>query len=236
MAKPNRDMIRRMLLPVLAKEHGEDGDEKGDGLTWVVASTDAEDSYRDVVDQESWQLARFTANPVIMYAHDYHGQPVVGRAEKFEVRDGVKLASGRTSKALVMGIKWDTSEVNQLGQLVASQFKGGFLKAVSVGFRSGDYTLRSELPEDHGYHGERGYLLRNNELLEVSAVPIPANPEAVVMAAKGAGRPDPIAVAKAVRDFLQSEEGQVLIGTIAGKGLSPSPGAEAGKLSDWFDG
>lgn len=134
----------------------------GDGLTMVLASEPVEDRMGDIV-APPWQLGNFRRNPVILFGHA-SWEPPVGRGEK------IKLSEGK----LTVGIKWDDHESNPMGRLMAHQYRAGFMNAVSVGFRSRKITHRSKLDEDHEHRGDRGYLLQRNELLELSAVPIPA--------------------------------------------------------------
>lgn len=148
--------------------------EGGAMRTRVVASTATPDRYDDIVDQATWKLDRFKANPVVPWGHDY-SIPPVGKAVSCQPEDG----------HLVAEIEWDTSEENALGRLVAAQFAGGFLNTVSVGFRPGRSIPRSQMPKDSLLYKEAGYgkVFYDCELLEISAVVIPANPEA--LAAKG---------------------------------------------------
>jgi len=143
-----------------------------DGTTLVTASTPEPDRMGDVVAAD-WNVGRYEGNPIIAWAHDYT-LPPVGRAV------GLTL-EGDT---LVARIKWDDNEANPLGQTVAHQFREGFLSAVSVGFAPGKSTARAELPEDHPAAGRAGFYFEQNELLEISAVPIPANAEALAIRAK----------------------------------------------------
>lgn len=147
---------------------------KGRPRTRFVASTDNPDRYDDIVDQASWQLERFRRNPVAPWGHDY-SVPPVGRVVEVGVQDGQLLAT----------IEWDTAESNPLGRLVASQYAEGFLSAVSVGFRPGRSIPRKQLPKDEPRYKEAGYgmVYYDCELLEISAVVIPANADA--LAAKG---------------------------------------------------
>lgn len=155
------DLVYRMVPVFEAKA-------EADGTTVVIASTDTVDSYEDVVDQGSWRLKRHKSNPVVLWAHNSH-QPPVGRAA-MSVEEGKLMAR----------ITWDEGDDNPTGRLVGRQFRDGFLNAVSVGFMPHKRTLRRELPKDHPSYGERGYLLQENELYELSAVSIPANPDATV--------------------------------------------------------
>jgi len=152
-----------------------------DGTTKVIASTPSVDRYGDVVAPD-WKLDRFAANPVVVWSHDY-SQPPVGKVTDLSM-DG---------DALIASIKWDDSEPGSMGATVSRQFREGYLSAVSVGFAPSSSTPRKELPEDHPAAGKSGQYLTGNELLEISAVSIPANPEAVAIRAKMWGlEPDPV--------------------------------------------
>ena len=145
----------------------EDDEEKS--LTVVVASAPTPDRYNDIV-EPTWNLKRFMSNPVVPFAHDYT-KPPVGRVRNLEVVNGLLVAS----------IEWDDSPSNPLGQTVASQFRRGFMNAVSVGFAPGEVVPRATLPEDSPYRAESGNLYREPELLEISAVPIPAHQDALAI-------------------------------------------------------
>ena len=138
--------------------------------TTVIASTATPDRYDDIVDQATWRLDNYRANPVIPWGHDY-SLPPVGRAES------VSLVAGNLQAEIV----WDDAETNPLGRTVAAQFAGGFLSAVSVGFRPGRQIQRSQLAKDDARYKEAGYgaVFFDCDLLEISAVCVPANPDAL---------------------------------------------------------
>lgn len=160
------------------------GVEKADGenRTRVIASTASVDRAGDIVEQD-WQLANFRRNPVILWMHDRMAAPV-GRAAE------VKTTERGKGGQLEMVIEWDAGEHNPQGTLVGAQYARGFLHAVSVGFRPGKRIRRADLPKDDPRHqalkdGEpawmSGLVLSRNELIENSAVTIPANPEALAV-------------------------------------------------------
>tara|TARA_R110000824_G_scaffold249220_1_gene438142 strand:- start:1500 stop:2384 length:885 start_codon:yes stop_codon:yes gene_type:complete len=152
------------------------------GTTKVVASSPTPDRYGDVVAAD-WNLESFERNPIVAWAHDY-SLPPVGRVTSIRLE----------GSELVASIEWDNDSTNPLGQTVASQFKRGFLNAVSVGFTPGEQVERSKLSEDHPAFGKSGYLFTKNELQEISAVPIPAHRDAIAIRsnAKGATMNDTV--------------------------------------------
>lgn len=148
---------------------------RSNGTTTVVASTPNPDRYDDVVASE-WKLEAYMENPVVQFGHRYDIPPV-GRTEKLSV--------DKTTGNLVATIRWDDAPTNALAQTVAAQYRTGFLRAVSVGFQPGDSTPRNKLPSDHPAYGEKGMFFTNNRLLEISAVPVPANGEALALRSLG---------------------------------------------------
>lgn len=145
-----------------------------DGTITAVASTPDVDRYGDVV-APSWDLDAFRVNSVIMHGHDYDG-PVIGKATEIDL----------VGEQLVMKVQFDESDTNPLGQRIANQFRSGFMSAFSVGFSPGKSTPRTALPKDHPAYIEKGagQYFERNQLLEVSAVAIPANPHALAIRAK----------------------------------------------------
>ena len=166
-------IVRKLYAPIKAYGEMDDEDEEmsGGDLTYVVASAPTPDRYNDIV-QPDWRLERFMSNPVVPFAHDYT-QPPVGKVVSLEVLNGTLIAA----------IEWDDSPENPLGQTVASQFRRGFMNAVSVGFAPGEVVARSTLPPEDPYYGESGNVYRSPELLEISAVPIPAHAGALAIRA-----------------------------------------------------
>jgi HK97 family phage prohead protease len=108
----------------------------------------------------AWNLANFKANPVVMWAHDYR-RPPIGKAIRIE----------EDQNGLFSEMQYAPDDFSmQIFEL----FKGGFLSAFSVGFNPKDFVLE---PIDAD---RKGIVYTNVELLEYSAVPIPANPGAII--------------------------------------------------------
>lgn len=136
-------------------------DEKARSATFI-ASTDAEDSYGEVVEQ-SWVLDRYRANPVILYAHQRDGSSLpIGQATRVGVVEG----------KLEVDAKFASAAANPFAENVWQSLVEGTLRAVSVGFRPGDVRLEKR-------NGKEVMVLRNNVLYEISVVPIGANAEAL---------------------------------------------------------
>jgi len=144
---------------------------KANGTTTVVASTPNPDRYSDVVASD-WKLDAYMENPVVQFGHRYDIPPV-GRTEN--------LTIDPTNGNLVATIKWDDNPTNPLAQTVASQYRNGFLRAVSVGFQPTEAVERARLPTEHPAHGAKGMYFTGNRLLEISAVPVPANAESLAL-------------------------------------------------------
>jgi HK97 family phage prohead protease len=131
----------------------------------VIASSESLDSHDEVVEQK-WDFTRFASNPVILWAHNrapgHNGLPI-GKAEEW------RIENSKTGPQLVMRIVFAT---HAFAEEVWGMFRDGFLRAVSVGFRPRDVRL-----EKRG--GDEIFVLSNNELFELSAVPIGSNPDAL---------------------------------------------------------
>ncbi len=142
-----------------------------EGVTGAIldfrASDGTLDRYQEVIDARGWKLANYQKNPVFQDSHRYDSvADTIGKALTTEIRDG----------ALVQRIEFAV-DANPLAKVAYQLYKGGFLNAVSVGFRP--------LKWEDGKSGEayrRKYI--EQELLEVSAVSIPCNPNALMLGFK----------------------------------------------------
>lgn len=130
-----------------------------------VASTDVIDSHDEIIDQGSWLLDDYLANPIVLYAHDSYDLPI-GKAIEVAVRS----ANGRMQ--LETRIEFATEKQNPKAEQVFSLLQAKILRAVSVGFvpRSFRYELRD---------GNEVGVWSDCVLKEISVTPVPANPEAL---------------------------------------------------------
>jgi phage head maturation protease len=143
-----------------------------------VASTATLDRYHEVIEPAGWRLESYRRNPVFQNAHNY-GDILftLGKALTTEVRG---VGDGQ---ALCQRIQFAT-EVNPVARIAYGLYKGGFLNAVSVGFIPLRWEDGGNTPASAqaGAAPRRRYL--EQELLEVSAVAIPANPDALALGLK----------------------------------------------------
>ncbi len=116
----------------------------------AIFSTADEDRHGDIV-MQNWDLKSFKKNPVILNSHNYgDATEVIGKTLKIGVSDG----------QLAGKIQFAVNE-NPKAKIIFDLYAGGFLNAFSVGF----------IPKEFD---DKGKILKS-ELLEVSAVSVPAN-------------------------------------------------------------
>ena len=142
-----------------------------------IASTSSVDRHGTVLNQENWDLKNFNNNPIIGYQHNVYGSgeapnpdDQLGSARAYF--ETVKKASGDEQQLLVH-IAFEPKEINPLAEKIFRKVLHGSLRAVSVGF--------VPLADTNGGYGESregNFHYFGQELLEVSVVNIPSNPDA----------------------------------------------------------
>jgi HK97 family phage prohead protease len=140
----------------------------------VILSTAAVDRMDDTIAVEGWQLDNYRKNPVVLFAHDQRSLPI-GKMANLRVEEGKLLGDV-------------TFAEHEFAKDVAALVRGGFLNAGSVGFRPIRYVFNEERGGD-GWCPPCDFI--EQELLEHSLVPVPANPEAL-LAGKAAGVDGPL--------------------------------------------
>lgn len=119
----------------------------------AVFSSQKEDRHGDVVMQDGWDMKMFKKNPVILNSHNYDdATEVIGRATNVKIVD--KELHGKITFAV---------KENPKAKIIFDLYAGGFLNAFSVGF------IPKKFKEDDYF------TIEESELLEVSAVSVPAN-------------------------------------------------------------
>lgn len=139
-------------------------DEQEMTLTAYV-STSGRDRHNESVDASGGNFANYKKNPVVLWAHDY-SKPPIGKA----------LWIKRDGEGVVSKVKFaNTPFAQEIFQL----YKEGYMKAFSIGFMPDFNNIEDG---DGDKKPRRTY--KKWEMLEYSAVPVPANPEALALAVK----------------------------------------------------
>ncbi len=134
-----------------------------------LSSTETPDRYGDVIRAAGFQLDAYKRNPVFLWAHK-SSEPPIGRCVEIHVE--------QNPPALVQTIEFADAATYEFADTIFRLYAGGFLNAVSVGFIPLEMEPYTDLEGN-----QTGYDFTSCELLELSAVPVPANPEALARAA-----------------------------------------------------
>lgn len=162
-----------------------------------VFSDDSLDRYGERVDQASWDTKNYEANPIFLWGHDPRNmENVLGTGGN--LRTNQKAADGRRESILTA--QFADAETNPKADLAFRMVKGGLLRTVSAGFIPHSLEWDEDTP-----------VLKDNELLEVSLVGIPANPNAVALSFKAGQitQRDATYLIKSMRDEAEALEAQV---------------------------
>lgn len=122
-------------------------------------TTEVIDRMEEIVEMDGWEFANFMLNAVFLAVHDYRKFPI-----------GKVLSVYRMPDGYYCDVVFDLKD--PLGEQAAHKYRNGFLNAVSVGFNSLEMVMPTRAGEKLRH--------KRKELLEISAVPVPANPEALM--------------------------------------------------------
>lgn len=142
-----------------------------------VMSAEVEDRDRDIVVQAGLNTDGFAANPVALWAHSGRSFPVGTWTDIEKVLGGRPKRTEGTLKLVSEG-------GDEIADRLAFHLGEGTVRACSIGFIPKAVRKR-DVPEDkktESYYYP-GYLIEEAELVECSAVAIPANPAALAKAA-----------------------------------------------------
>jgi HK97 family phage prohead protease len=136
-----------------------------------VASDESVDRYGDIIRVAGWQLDTYRTNPLLLFGHDASAVPI-----------GKVVNIGVTGKQLVAEAEFRPEGDSAFADDVWKAVDGGFLNAVSVGFMptKEPRPIWKDGDRDKGYL--TGFEFISQELLELSVVPVPANPQALAIA------------------------------------------------------
>lgn len=167
---PNTNQERHLFLTVKSV------DQTNPNIVHATVSTDEVDRYEEIVVPSAIvnALPSFLANPVVLPAHQHkleNGEPpVIGRV----ITESIRI----TEHQIDVDIEFDN---DSLGQKYADKYRKGFMKAFSIGFRGleGKYEQKNDASKNTTKKIWSWTLI---ELLEISAVAVPANRGALARA------------------------------------------------------
>jgi HK97 family phage prohead protease len=129
-----------------------------------VLSDGTVDRVGDTLDPNGWDLTAYKRNPVVLWGHDALSPPIGRMTNIFS--DGSRLLGD---------VRFAEPNVYEFADQIFRLIRAGYINAGSVGFIPIDYSFND---------GRRGGIdFHEQELLEFSVVPIPANSNALVQAA-----------------------------------------------------
>lgn len=126
-----------------------------------VASEESEDRMGDTIIASGWDLEPFKRNAPFLYIHD-QAFPPIGTWPKVWLE----------GKQLLASPKWDDED--EFAKLIKGKYERGIMRAVSVGFRALEFEQAPTKANKSG-----GMVFKRAELVEISAVPVPAHPRAL---------------------------------------------------------
>jgi len=165
----------------------------------ALVSTATIDRYGEIVEPKAFakHLETFRKNPVLLASHQYAGfdagqATVIGHWSNMRITDDGLVGTAHFANTQLADEYWQL-------------YRDGHMKAFSVGFRVHAWEM-SEVETEDGKRKVR--VFTDVELLEVSAVAVPANPDAVLIArafprsdATGKG-PDGEAIREQLKQFI----------------------------------
>ena len=134
----------------------------GENEVQFIVATDDVDRHNERLDISKVDTKNYMNNPVFLWSHDSYELPL-GYTTKMQKKT---LPSG--AKALVATVTF-FANIYEKARIVRDMYKEGGMKAVSIGFRASD-----------GKEVDGIWTWTQTEMLEFSAVNIPANQNALV--------------------------------------------------------
>lgn len=150
LVKVYTEKAAKALKEALEKTASKKKTVSGEGEFEVVASTEGVDRDGETIMVSGWDFKNFEKNPVLLWGHDYSSLPI-GAVTEIRTEGKSVIARGVFAKS-------------ERAQEVRALYDDGFIKTVSVGF----------IP-----HERNGNSITKAELLELSFVSVPANPDAL---------------------------------------------------------
>jgi len=148
------------------------GDE--DNIITFIASSQIADREGDIVMLDGLDCSDYLTNPVFMWVHDLGDKPPLGAGLEVTIDK-----SDINKPKLLITVLFQ--QVQQFAREVCELYKLGYLKAVSIGFRSKINGLKFPTEAERSALGMRpgGLIFIGSELYELSGCPVGMNQEAL---------------------------------------------------------
>ncbi|MDI3462135.1 MAG: hypothetical protein OJF50_000956 [Nitrospira sp.] len=132
----------------------------GPRKSMFTISTAATDRDGDTIDPNGWELDDYRRNPIVLWSHKHDQLPIAKSTRIWSTQSGLQAE-----------IEWPERGVYPFADTVHDMVKSGFLNATSVGF----------VPKEATGNRSGGRQYSRASLLEFSIVPVPCNPETLVI-------------------------------------------------------
>jgi len=182
MAKRNmiKDGNAEYVEPSITKYVGGEVKQVGKRTLQFIGSDETVDRDGDILSIAGWDFTDFKKNPVALLDHNYWSaiDNIIGKATP-------KI--DKAQKRLVFDIEFATADLNPRAERAFKMAQAGFLRTTSVGFiptksRHLDEEERKEEAKKRGSKKLPRRIFEKQELLEISLVTVPSNPNAVALA------------------------------------------------------
>ena len=137
------------------------------GIIPFILRSKTVDRDSEVILPDGGDVEEFKSNPVFLWAHDMWS-PAIGKV----LTETIKA----NKQKMTADVQFDLDD--PFAKLIFNKYKDGFLSAGSIRFRPTSIGTEPVLP------GQKGVTIEKWKLLEFSAVPVPANPEALAQIQK----------------------------------------------------
>lgn len=157
--------VLKYIVPISIKEIDDEN-----RVIKFVGSTTTQDRSGDIIEATGWKLSNYMKNPVFLWSHNRVPElPPIGRTVELQ----------RTTDNLVFNIEFATKDLLPFADTIYKMYRAGFIRAVSVGF----IPTKREIITDPATGNFKGFRFTEQELVELSAVNVPDNPEALIQEA-----------------------------------------------------
>lgn len=156
----------KMKVSKVIKYNSQKAEEIEDRTLRFIGSTEHVDRHGEVIKADGWKLTTYKKNPVVLVNHKHSDLPVAKTKNVWVDKE---------AKSLMFDIEFPDMDVSSEGDTLYKLYKNGYMNATSVGFLPN--------PEKMVFGEKKGdpsVTYTEQELLEISLVSVPANPNALL--------------------------------------------------------